>query len=141
MSGPPLLRRSSRAFAVDPTVRFALGALAVMAVSGAFAAAAPAQNLWPGAALAAATALDATSRLAAHAAARRTGLDVALSALPSVVAAIERGPAVGALAMAAALVVPSAFAWLASGLAGLVAMGALARLALAYAVLATREPG
>ncbi|MCJ2007244.1 hypothetical protein MKK70_22785 [Methylobacterium sp. E-041] len=95
----------------------------------------PAANLLPAAALAAALILDGTGRIAAAVIAGRAGPDPRLAGLPSLVLGV--GGTVGLVAGAAALLVfPRAVPVLASALAGLVAIGALARLALIRIVLA-----
>ncbi|MEA1834214.1 hypothetical protein U8607_19155 [Methylobacterium durans] len=108
---------------------------------------APEANGWAAAALLASLVLDAAGRLAAA----RAGRDGALAArlrgpslgLPSLVLGLGSGPglACGTLILGVALLVrPDAFPLLGSLLAGLVAIGACARLALARIVLrVTRE--
>ena len=120
---------------------------ALLALAGFLAWRDPGTNLPPAAALAAALILDGGARIAAAriAAIRVAGLagpDPRLSGLPSLVLGV--GGAVGLLAGGAALLLfPRAVPVLASALAGLIAIGALARLALIRIVLALpgEEPG
>ncbi len=111
-------------------------------LAGAFAWRAPDANGWPAAALAAALVLDGLARAAGARAARRAGPGPRLSGMPSVVLAMGPGAGLGAVLFGLGLIVwPAGFPVLASALAGLVAMGALARLALARIVLnAPEEP-
>lgn len=107
----------------------------LLAVAGLAAWRAPSANLLPAAALATALILDAAGRIGAAAIARRPGPDPRLSGLPSLVLGV--GGTLGLLAGGAALLLfPRAVPVLASALAGLVAIGALARLALIRIVLA-----
>ncbi|WP_187278730.1 hypothetical protein [Methylobacterium sp. WL12] len=115
---------------------------ALLALAGFLAWRDPGTNLPPAAALAAALILDGGARIAAARIARRTGPDPRLSGLPSLVLGV--GGAFGLLAGGAALLLlPRAVPVLASALAGLIAIGALARLALIRIVLALpgEEPG
>lgn len=85
-------------------------------------------------ALAAALILDGAGRLAAIRIAARAGPDPRLGGLPSLVLGV--GSTVGLVAgLAALLLFPRAAPVLASALAGLLAIGALARLALIRIVL------
>ncbi|WP_375465720.1 hypothetical protein [uncultured Methylobacterium sp.] len=92
----------------------------------------------PAAALAAALVLDGAGRLAAAGLAPRNGPDPRLSGLPSLVlgAGDIPGLTLGAVAL---MLVPHAVPVLASALAGLLAIGALARLALIRLVLGLSE--
>lgn len=122
-----------------------LGPVAGLAMAGlasGFAWRAPETNGWAASALAAALLLDAGARLVGRRVALRTGSAPRMVGIPSVVLAVGPGAGVGALLFGLGLVAwPAGFPVLASALAGLVAMGALARLALARIVLATpREP-
>jgi len=120
----------------DPSVRFALASVVVMALASAFAWQAPGRNAWPAAALVAALGLDAASRLAAAAVSDKRGIEVALRGMPSPVLALARAAGFGGMALGVALCLrPDAFPVLASGFAGIVAMAASARLALARVVL------
>jgi hypothetical protein len=116
--------------------------LAMAGLAGAFAWHAPETNGWAASALIAALLLDAGARLVGRRVALRTGPAPRMAGMPSVVLAVGPGAGVGAVLFGLGLVAwPAGFPVLASALAGLVAMGALARLALARIVLATpREP-
>ena len=108
---------------------------ALLALAGFLAWRNPGTDLPPAAALAAALILDGGGRIAAIRVAGLAGPDPRLSGLPSLVLGV--GGAVGLLAGGAALLLfPRAVPVLASALAGLIAIGALARLALIRIVLA-----
>ncbi len=113
--------------------------LGVATVAAVFAWRAPAANGLAAAALVGALILDAGGRRALAWAGRRTGIAARFPALPSL--ALPLGGTLGLGLLAAALVAfPRAFATLASFGAGLLTIGALARLALARTlVAATRE--
>ena len=119
-----------------------VASLAIAGLAGAFAWRAPDSNGWAAAALAAALVLDGLARAVGTRVARRAGPGPRLSGMPSVVLAFGPGAGLGAVLFGLGLVVwPAGFPVLASALAGLVAMGALARLALARIVLkAPEEP-
>lgn len=120
----------------EAPMRFAFAAGGVMALASAFAWQAPHANGWPAAALVAALGLEAASRLVGEAVSRRRGIEVALGGLPSPVLALARAAGIGGLAFAGALWLrPDAFPILAGGFAGIVAIAASARLALARVVL------
>ncbi|KQP65194.1 hypothetical protein [Methylobacterium sp. Leaf112] len=126
---PPLPGRT-------PT-RGLLASLAMAGLAAAFAWHAPDANTWAAAALVAALALDGLSRMAGARVARRTGPSPRMVGMPSVVLAVGPGAGLGAVLFGFGLIVwPAGFPVLASALAGLVTMGALARLALARIVLA-----
>ena len=111
---------------------------ALLALAGLLAWRDPGANLPPAAALAAALILDGAARIAARLIAGRAGPDPRLSGLPSLVLGV--GGTVGLLAGGSALLLfPHAVPVTASALAGLVAIGALARLALIRIVLALPE--
>ena len=115
---------------------------ALLALAGVLAWRDPGANRLPAAALAAALILDGGARIAARRIAGRAGPDPRLSGLPSLVLGV--GGAAGLLAGGAALLLfPRAVPVLASALAGLVAIGAMARLGLIRIVLALprEEPG
>ena len=98
---------------------------------------APGPNAWPAGALLGALLLDAVSRAVAAEVARRGGIEAGLRGLPSLVVGLGSGAGLAIAALAAAfalLASPAAFPVLASALAGLVAIGACARLALARIV-------
>lgn len=100
----------------------------------------PGPNLYPAAALGFSLLLDGAGRIAGDAIARRAGPDPRLSGLPSLVLGI--GGTIGLLAATAALLLfPRAVPVLASALAGLFAIGALARLALIRVVLGLSGDG
>lgn len=104
-------------------------------VAAAFAWKAPAAHGLAAAALVCALALDAGGRLAVARAERRTGIAARLSGLPSL--ALPLGGALGLGLLAATLLgFPGAFALIAGAGAGLVAIGGLARLALARTLIA-----
>ena len=98
---------------------------------------APGANAWPAGALLGALLLDALSRAAAARTARRGGIEAALRGLPSLVVGLGSGVGLAGTAILTALALlawPKLFPVLASALAGLVAIGACARLALARIV-------
>ncbi|WP_244528857.1 hypothetical protein [Methylobacterium gossipiicola] len=119
-----------------------LAGLIMAGLAGAFAWRAPEVNGWAAAALLAALFLDAAARLVGRRVARRIGPAPRMVGMPSVVLAVGPGAGVGAVLFGLGLAAwPAGFPVLASAMAGLIAMGALARLALARIVLATpREP-
>ena len=113
-----------------------LGALALS-----FAWSDPAGHSWPAGALVAGVCLDCLGRFAWRSALGKKPAAGSL-ALPSIVLAPERGLLAAALLFAAALLIwPDQFAIMASLLAGLLAMGGIARLAIARIVLASEEAG
>ncbi|WP_245516527.1 hypothetical protein [Methylobacterium segetis] len=135
--GPPVRHPKRRSSLLDTGARLGLAGLCL-----ALAWRAPAANGWAAAALLASLLLDAAARLATV----RAGRDEAVAArlrgpshsLPSLVLALGSGPGLagGALVLALALLArPDAFPVLGSLLAGLVAIGAFARLALARIIL------
>ncbi|GJE72487.1 hypothetical protein [Methylorubrum podarium] len=120
-------------FAVGPAVATAL----TLGLALGFAWWNPAQNRWPALALVLALGLDAAARIVARAVRRRTGVQTEIRGVPSPMLALGNAMGIGAgvVAVASALR-PDLFPLLASALAGLVAMGACARLALARMVVA-----
>lgn len=113
-----------------------LGALALS-----FAWSDPAGHAWPAGALFAGVCLDGLGRFAWRSALGRTPAARSV-ALPSIVLAPERGLLVAALLFGVTLMIwQDGFAILASLLAGLLAMGGIARLAIARIVLASKEAG
>ena len=114
----------------------------IAGLAGAFAWHAPERNGWAALALALGLALDGLARIADAWLARRDGGPPRIAGLPSLVLAFGPGTRLGTLLFALALLAwPAGFPLLASGLAGLIAMGAVARLALAWIVLRIRvEP-
>jgi hypothetical protein len=116
--------------------RALLASLALAGLTVAFAWAAPERNGWAALALAVALALDGLAQAAGAWLARRGGGAPRIAGLPSVVLAFGPTAGLGAVLFGLALAVwPAGFPILASALAGLVAMGAIARLALAWIVL------
>ncbi|MEH3117307.1 MAG: hypothetical protein PGN25_06790 [Methylorubrum populi] len=114
-----------------------LGTILTLAVALAFAWWGPVQNRWPALALVLALALDNAARVAARAVRRRTGVETEIRGLPSPMPALGGAPWIGAALVAAGSGFrPDLFPLLACALAGLIAMGACARLALARMVVA-----
>lgn len=123
-NGPPL--------AAGP----ALGSVLMLVLALAFAWWDPAQNRWPALALVMALGLDTAARIAARAVRQRTGVETEIRGLPSPILALGNAAWIAAVVVAvAAGLRPALFPLLASALAGLVAMGACARLALARMVV------
>ncbi|TFZ58850.1 hypothetical protein E4V01_09770 [Methylorubrum sp. Q1] len=123
-NGPPL--------AAGP----ALGSVLTLALALAFAWWDPAQNRWPALALVMGLGLDTAARIAARAVRQRTGVETEIRGLPSPILALGNAAWIAAVVVAvAAGLRPALFPLLASALAGLVAMGACARLALARMVV------
>ena len=119
------------------TARAALGPLLTVAPALLFAWWHPAQNAWAAAALGLALALDAAARLALRLAQSRTGVDAEFRGVASPLLMLGNAVWLGGLLVAlGAWLRPDLFPLFASALAGLVAMGACARLALARAVIA-----
>lgn len=113
-----------------------LASLALAGLAGAFAWAAPDRNGWAALALALALVLDGSAQATGAWLARRGDGLPRIVGLPSLVLAFGPGSGLGAVLFAAALLVwPAGFPVLASALAGLIAMGAIARLVLAWIVL------
>jgi hypothetical protein len=116
--------------------RALLASLAIAGLAGAFAWSAPERNGWAAGALAGALILDGLAQAAGAWLARRGDGPPRIAGLPSLVLAFGPGAGLGAVLFAAALLAwPAGFPLLASALAGLVAMGAIARLVLAWIVL------
>lgn len=120
-----------------PHDRFGIlfGIAALLLLAGFFVWHDPLHHGPAAAALVAMLALDTGSRLAAEAASRRSGVAVAIRGLPSLILSLG-APGAAALCLVPALVGAAPFPVLASLVAGLLAMGACARLALARSVLA-----
>lgn len=96
----------------------------------------PAQNAWPAFALGVALALDAAARLAVRLAQARAGVDAEFRGVASPLLMLGNAVWLGGLLVAlGGWLRPDLFPLLASTLAGLVAMGACARLALVRAVI------
>ncbi|MBB3903089.1 hypothetical protein [Methylobacterium brachythecii] len=131
----------------DASLSYCLGSAALLAVTAAFLAQAPVANGPAALALAAAIALDAASRLAAAALSRRSGLALAMGGLPSLVLPLGAMPGLAAAVLALLPLVDSGrFPLVASLIAGLIAIGALARLSFIRSVLShtgaeTRDSG
>ena len=126
-ASPASLEAGRRSDLGGALAAFGLGAFAL-----AFAFADPAGNAWPAAVLIGALGLDGLGRIASRLALRgRTGPH--LAALPSMVLASDRGAMAAALIFAAAsLAWPGGFSLFAALLAGLMAMGGIARLVIAW---------
>lgn len=117
--------------------RAALGPLLTVSPALLFAWWHPAQNAWAALALGIALALDAAARLAVRLAQARTGVAAEFRGVASPLLMLGNAVWLGGLLVAAgAWLRPDLFPLLASALAGLVAMGACARLALVRAVIA-----
>ncbi|GJE55444.1 hypothetical protein EKPJFOCH_1935 [Methylobacterium thuringiense] len=115
---------------------YLMGSGVLLALTALFVWKAPAMNGPAGVALAVAVALDAASRLAAEAASRRSGVELAMRGLPSLVLPLGAAPGLAAAILAVLpLLGPGRFPVVASLIAGMVAMGALARLSLTRSVL------
>lgn len=113
-----------------------LGIVLTLGLALVFAYGNPAQNRWPALALVLALGLDAAARIVARAVRQRTGVETEFHALPSPMLALGNATWIGAAVVAVASGLrPDLFPLLASALAGLVAMGACARLALARMVV------
>ena len=118
-------------------LRAALGPVLTVSPALLFAWWHPAQNAWAALALGLALALDAAARLALRLAQARTGVDAAFRGVASPLLMLGNAVWLGGLLVAlGACLRPDLFPLLASALAGLVAMGACARLALARVVIA-----
>lgn len=128
--------RGSPASFLAPGTGLVLGILLTLVPAILFAWWQPARNVWPALALVLAFGLDAAGRIAGRAARRQTGHAAEFRGLPSPMLALGNAVWVGGAVMSAvSLLRPDLFAPLASALAGLVAMGAFARLALARTVV------
>lgn len=115
--------------------RAVLASLAIAGLAFAFAWTMPERNGWPALALGGALLLDGLALLAGALLARR-GPTPRIAGLPSVVLAFGPAAGLGAALFAVALLLwPAGFPPLASALAGLIAMGAIARLVVAWIVL------
>lgn len=132
-----LSRRAAPSFG-----RAFLAGLVIAVLAASFAWTAPERNGWPALALGGALVLDALAQLAGALLARR-GPAPRIAAMPSLVLAFGPAAGLGAFLFAGAVLLwPPGFPPLASALAGLIAMGALARLVVAWIVLrAEREEG
>ena len=120
--------------------RALLASLGIAVLACAFAWQAPERNGWAALALALALGLDGLAQLAGACLARRGGGPPRIAGLPSLVLAFGPGAGLGTVLFALALLAwPAGFPPLASALAGLVTMGAIARLVLAWMVLRIRE--
>ena len=122
---------------LSDALRAALGPLLTVSPALLFAWWHPAQNAWAALALGVALALDAAARLAVRVAQGRTGVDAEFRGVASPLLMLGNAVWLGGLVVGlGAWLRPDLFPLLASALAGLVAMGACARLALARAVIA-----
>ena len=125
-------RADCPASAVGP----ALGTVLTLALALVFAWWDPAQNRWPALALVVALGLDAAARIVARLVRQRTGVETEFRGLRSPMLMLGNAMGIGAAVVAVtAGFRPDLFPLLASALAGLVAMGACARLALARMVV------
>jgi len=114
----------------------ALGTVLTLGLALVFAYVDPDRNRWPALALVLALALDVAARIIARAVRQRTGVETELRGLRSPVLVLGNAMGIGAALVAVvAGLRPELFPLLASALAGLVAMGACARLALARMVV------
>jgi hypothetical protein len=119
------------------TVGTALGTVLTLGLALFFAYGHPDQNRWPALALVLALGLDAAARIVARAVRQQTGVETEFRGLPSPMLVLGNATWIGAAVVAVpAGLRPELFPLLASALAGLVAMGACARLALARMVVA-----
>ncbi|CAA2105068.1 hypothetical protein MBUL_03008 [Methylobacterium bullatum] len=115
--------------------RAVLASLAIAVLAGAFAWNAPERNGWAALALGGALVLDGLALLAGAWLARR-GPAPRIAGLPSLVLAFGPAAGLGAVLFTVALLLwPAGFPPLASALAGLIAMGAIARFVVAWIVL------
>lgn len=134
MADETVPRRPARALGRD-SIRFLAGPVAIAALAAAFAWTAPERNAWAAAALLGALVLDALAQAAGTLLARRGAPLPRIASPPSLVLPLRPGTGLAAALFASALALwPMGFPVLASGLAGLIAMGAIARLALARVV-------
>lgn len=143
---PPKPMPASRATTIGALV--AEIGLAALALS--FVWSEPARNTWAAAALVAGLCLDGLGRIVGRIALSRvpvarpgllSSVVIPSVVIPSVILASERGLLAAAFLFAIVLVVwPNGFPIFASVLAGLLAMGGLARLAIARAVTAAPSP-
>lgn len=118
----------------------ALGTLLTLGLALAAAWWNPAQNRWAALALVLALAVDAAARIVARAVRQRTGVETEVRGLPSPMLALGNATGIGALVVAGLSAWrPDLFPLLASALAGLVAMGGVARFALARMVVVIEE--
>lgn len=113
-----------------------IGIVLTLAIALAFAWRDAGQNRWPALALILALVVDSVARVAARAVRRRTGVETEVRGLPSPMLALGSAAWIGAIVVAAGSIWrPDLFPLLASALAGLIAMGACARLAVARMVV------
>lgn len=139
MADETVPRRPARALGRD-SIRFLAGPVAIAVLAAAFAWTGPERNAWAAAAVAGALVLDGLAQAAGALLARRGTRVPRLAGPPSLVLPLRPGTGLAAALFASALALwPAGFPVLASALAGLIAMGAIARLALARVVLAGPE--
>ncbi|GEO98242.1 hypothetical protein [Methylobacterium haplocladii] len=127
----------------DASLPYLLGSGLLLASTALFVWQAPVRNGPAAMALAIAIALEAASRLAAEAVSRRSGVELAMRGLPSLVLPLGAMPGLAVLVLALLpLLGPGRFPVVATLLAGMIAMGALARFSLTRSVLvlAKAEP-
>lgn len=123
--------------ALSDRLRAALGPLLTVSPALLFAWWHPAQNAWAALALGLALAVDTAARQASRLAHARTGIDAEFRGVASPLLMLGDAVWLGGLLVAlGAWARPDLFPLLAAALAGLVAMGACARLALTRAVIA-----
>jgi hypothetical protein len=138
---PGFLGLLRRAVLPGPTSRAALGIAALGLVAAFFAWAAPHRNGWAAGGLGAALALEGAGLIAGAVLARR-GIAPRIAGLRSLVLSLGQGGGLGGGMFLVGLVVwPQGFPLLATILAGLVGMAAIARLALARIVLRAGDEG
>ncbi len=124
----------------DPSPRYWIGFLAVLALVGAFAWWRPGEYGPAALALAAALVVDLAARLAVVTAARRSGLEGPVRGLPSLVLLVGSPVGIALIAILGILVLgPDRFPILASLLAGIATMNAVARLAAARSLLVAKN--
>ena len=128
--------QAPRSPVADASTPYLAGSAILLALTALFVWTAPLVNGPAAAALAVAVALDAGSRLAAEAVSRRSGVELAMRGLPSLVLPLGAAPGLAAAILAVLPLLGSGrFPLVASLIAGMVAMGALARLSLTRSVL------
>ncbi len=139
MADKTVPRRPGHALGRD-SIRFLAGPVAIAALAAAFAWTGPERNGWAAAALMGALVLDGLAQAAGAFLARRGSPVPRLAGPPSLVLPLRPGTGLGAALFASGLALwPAGFPLLASALAGLIAMGAIARLALARVIVAGPE--
>lgn len=139
MADETVPRRPAPALGRD-SIRALAGPVAIAALAAAFAWTGAERNAWAAAALIGALGLDGLAHAAGTLIVRRGLRPPRIGGVTSIVLSLRSGTGLGAALLASALALwPAGFPVLASALAGLIAMGAIARLALARVVLAAPE--